>query len=189
MPRPLPIRPNANKKIWRETDLERLVRIQKGRCYYCGDMMMESHGAGSLRDPTIDHKQPRSSKGKDDPSNYAAACLGCNQEKGSLDENEYRLLKAMRIFMPWSRQEFSDRVLGSYKVVDVRDDFFAPFRFAKKDLVRDRKKGEPRLIKRRKRRIMISWAALFRSLFFSKKGGRNRPAFSRKKTDGKASSG
>jgi hypothetical protein len=80
-------------------------------------------------------------------------------------------------------------VLGAYKIVDVQDDFFAPFRFAKKDLVRDRKKGEPRLIKRRKRRIMISWAALFRSLFFSKKGGRNRPAFSRKKTDGKTPSG
>ncbi len=195
MPRPLPIKPNSNKKIGKETVLEELVRRQFGKCYYCQMPMMFSHGAGSPRHPTIEHKKPRSSKGTDHYDNLAAACLACNSLKGSLDEAEYRLVVALRSSwgssIPLTAKQFGEWVLD-HKVRPVQDPFFAPYPFAKNDLLRDRKKGEPRLLIRTKPKKSPAWVIFpckpyhkVRKLFFDKKGRWKYPLFSRKKTNAK----
>jgi 5-methylcytosine-specific restriction endonuclease McrA len=57
------------------------------RCYYCG--VKFDDGKHRL---TWDHKIPRSRGGKGKHGNLVPACFTCNQEKGVLTENEYKLV-------------------------------------------------------------------------------------------------
>lgn len=52
------------------------------KCMYCGVPMGEAL-------MTIDHFVPLELGGKNDPSNYIAACKRCNKEKGSIDPKEW----------------------------------------------------------------------------------------------------
>lgn len=56
-------------------DIEKLLRDQKGLCYYCGcDLGNDFH---------IDHKIPIARGGSNWPSNLALACVPCNKSKGA----------------------------------------------------------------------------------------------------------
>ena len=49
-----------------------------GRCFYC------RAGFPNKESMTVDHYVPKSRGGKDERSNYRAACADCNQSKGAL---------------------------------------------------------------------------------------------------------
>lgn len=68
--------------------LRGLVRLQLGRCCYCGCSMGPVREAGAAESPiapTIEHVDPLNNGGRDDERNRAAACAKCNELKGSLD--------------------------------------------------------------------------------------------------------
>ena len=56
-------------------------------CFYCGREL-------SRKKKTRDHKQPRSRNGISAPQNIVAACRPCNQAKGGLTLEEFRLVIA-----------------------------------------------------------------------------------------------
>ena len=58
-------------------------------CFYCGKVL-------NPKKKTRDHKQPRSRNGSSAPQNIVAACKPCNQDKGSLTLQEYRVVVAFR---------------------------------------------------------------------------------------------
>lgn len=63
------------------------LRLAASLCYYCRGPFDENMG----RRRTRDHKMPTSRGGsKSDPANIVAACARCNQEKGNMNEEEYR---------------------------------------------------------------------------------------------------
>jgi 5-methylcytosine-specific restriction endonuclease McrA len=70
-------------------------------CFYCGQPLYRaSRNTDLKRRPllTMDHVIPRSrAKGRGQPDVYTVPCCeGCNNEKGALTLEEYRVLKAFR---------------------------------------------------------------------------------------------
>lgn len=61
-------------------------------CAYCGTGMQLKQGFSNSF--TVDHKEPVTLGGDDEPWNWAGACLECNGKKGSLTEGEFRALVA-----------------------------------------------------------------------------------------------
>jgi len=61
-----------------------LLRAFGNSCTYCG-----WHGEDG--DFVADHAIPRMLGGSDDPANLRVACTGCNAEKGTKTEIEYRI--------------------------------------------------------------------------------------------------
>jgi len=66
-----------------------------GRCVYCG---VETHrlSKGLSRSPalaTLDHVVPRSMGGPLNPANLVLACQACNNQRGVMDAEEFRILK------------------------------------------------------------------------------------------------
>jgi 5-methylcytosine-specific restriction endonuclease McrA len=66
-----------------------------GCCVYCG---VETHrlAKGLSRSPklaTLDHVVPRSMGGPLNPANLVLACQGCNNRRGVMDAEEFRILK------------------------------------------------------------------------------------------------
>lgn len=59
------------------------------RCYYCGCHL-------SRKNNTIDHMRPLSRGGSDHPRNKVRCCRPCNQHKGCLTAEEWRLVLALR---------------------------------------------------------------------------------------------
>lgn len=71
--------------------LLRHVEKQNMRCWYCGiGMRLDSAHSARDRLATIDHVVPQSAAGPDTEENTVAACLECNQLKGSLSETVFR---------------------------------------------------------------------------------------------------
>jgi len=68
----------ARKRRVREWKL----RIQGGRCFYCGSGLKAEHA-------TLDHVEPRSRGGTDRVSNLVASCRLCNRAKGSAGLAEF----------------------------------------------------------------------------------------------------
>ena len=62
----------------------RIYMRDKFRCQYCG----EKKGASEL---TLDHIFPRSRGGENSPVNIVAACIACNNRKGSRTPEEARM--------------------------------------------------------------------------------------------------
>jgi len=65
------------------------------RCVYCG---AQTHrlGKGLSRSPhlaTLDHVLPRSKGGPLNAANLVLACQACNNQRGIMDAEEFRLLK------------------------------------------------------------------------------------------------
>src|SRR5579863_2101593 len=56
-------------------------------CFYCGKEL-------SRKKKTRDHMQPKSRNGSSQPRNIVDACRKCNQLKGSLTLEEFRLVIA-----------------------------------------------------------------------------------------------
>lgn len=70
-------------KSWdKRKRMKELVRVQKGRCYYCNRSPHEE-------DRTIDHRIPLSKGGTDTRKNLVMACEDCNSHKGSMSEREF----------------------------------------------------------------------------------------------------
>ncbi len=70
--------------------LDDLLRVQKGRCFWCRERMFVSDIEGErLCRPTIDHLVPLVSGGKNKRRNMVAACVRCNQEKGAMAPEAY----------------------------------------------------------------------------------------------------
>ena len=68
---------------WVPSDIDRLYRIQDGKCFYCPTVLNPSNDA-------VEHKIPLSRGGKNIFSNIAIACKKCNGKKSSLTEKEFR---------------------------------------------------------------------------------------------------
>ena len=67
-----------------------------GRCVYCGNPARRP-GRGVKRAPdlaTLDHVVPRSTGGPLACDNLVLACSACNNERGTMDAEAFRALKA-----------------------------------------------------------------------------------------------
>ena len=67
-----------------------------GRCVYCGKPARRP-GRGVKRAPdlaTLDHVRPRSTGGLLSRDNLVLACSACNNERGTMDAEAFRILKA-----------------------------------------------------------------------------------------------
>jgi 5-methylcytosine-specific restriction endonuclease McrA len=68
----------------------------EGRCVYCG-IPARRPGRGVKRAPdlaTLDHVVPRSFGGPLNRDNIVLACSACNNERGTMDAQGFRALKA-----------------------------------------------------------------------------------------------
>ncbi|EIM29333.1 HNH endonuclease [Microvirga lotononidis] len=68
----------------------------QGRCVYCG-IPARRPGRGVKRAPdlaTLDHVTPKSAGGPLDRDNIVLACAACNNERGTMDAQAFRDLKA-----------------------------------------------------------------------------------------------
>ena len=65
----------------------RLSEAQNWKCCWCGvQCVPESNQSNSA---TIEHIQPRSLGGADDPENYAMSCSRCNNKRGTLSVEDF----------------------------------------------------------------------------------------------------
>lgn len=71
-----------------------VLRRTDSRCWYCGEMLNQT-GAQSFE---IDHIQPISKGGDNDPSNLVASCRMCNGEKGDMTLKEFRVSRGNDLF-------------------------------------------------------------------------------------------
>jgi 5-methylcytosine-specific restriction endonuclease McrA len=70
----------------------------EGRCVYCG-IPARRPGRGVKRAPdlaTLDHVVPKSFGGPLNCDNIVLACSACNNERGTMDAQAFRALKAVR---------------------------------------------------------------------------------------------
>ena len=61
----------------------RLAEAQNWKCCFCGCYMTEKHG--HKNSVTVEHVTAKSQGGTDDPSNLAASCHRCNNNRGTTD--------------------------------------------------------------------------------------------------------
>jgi len=66
-----------------------LSTIHTRHCFYCGKAL-------SRRRATKDHVIPRSKGGNDSKQNVVSACHACNQDKGCLTVQEFKMVMALR---------------------------------------------------------------------------------------------
>lgn len=74
----------------------------QGCCVYCG-IPAKRPGRGVKRAPdlaTLDHVTPKSAGGPLNRDNIVLACAACNNERGTMDAQAFRDLKARRKNLP-----------------------------------------------------------------------------------------
>ena len=69
----------------------RLAEAQNWKCCFCGCYM--DHIPGKKTSVTVEHVLPKSKGGTDDPSNLAASCHTCNNNRGNLDAGVFERSK------------------------------------------------------------------------------------------------
>jgi 5-methylcytosine-specific restriction endonuclease McrA len=77
---------------------EDIYTRDEGRCVYCCKPARRP-GRGVKRAPdlaTLDHVVPRSTGGPLARDNLVLACSACNNERGTMDAETFRTLKAVR---------------------------------------------------------------------------------------------
>lgn len=88
------------------------MAVTTTHCFYCG--VLTTNGVKGGKHPetmkTRDHLFPRARGGTLCDSNKVMACNKCNQDKGCLSVDEFRVIVAMR------RGEFSPEFLSMLKV-------------------------------------------------------------------------
>jgi hypothetical protein len=67
-----------------------------GGCFYCGTPIGHAKKKDQLGQTTKDHLTPRCRNGSNLPWNIVKACKSCNQLKGCLNLEEFRLVIAYR---------------------------------------------------------------------------------------------
>jgi len=90
----------------------KLFKYQKGLCCYCERKMIifpKEHGQltavqklkidPKMLECTIEHLVRRAEKGKNHESNYAAACLHCNSNRGNIPWNVYKQIRMDQVKM------------------------------------------------------------------------------------------
>lgn len=70
----------AGRRV-RQSDVRRLLKSQKGLCYYCRARMGDAY--------TMDHVVPVSRGGSNSPENLVLACRSCNSRKGTRLPHEW----------------------------------------------------------------------------------------------------
>lgn len=100
---------NIQRKLMRTCgNRKRWLMRQPQVCHYCGiSLLPSSRGSWTrkLVPPTVDHAQPVSRGGADEPHNWRACCQHCNKDKGALTEQEYFELRATRIARKSQQQQ------------------------------------------------------------------------------------
>jgi 5-methylcytosine-specific restriction endonuclease McrA len=74
-----------------------------GKCRYCGKRLsIKNHGQPGQRGAwEIDHSRSRANGGSDHLNNLVAACVDCNQEKGSRNGKSFKAaLRAQGVTVP-----------------------------------------------------------------------------------------
>lgn len=71
-----------------------VIRRTEGRCWYCGDVL----NLGGKQSFEIDHVQPVSKGGTNEPDNLVASCRSCNGEKGDMTLKEFRAHRGNDLF-------------------------------------------------------------------------------------------
>lgn len=75
---------DVSKKEFKKV-CEMQIEMKIAYCYLCGKPILK------VKDYNIDHVHPKSRGGLDAPSNWRPVHRLCNQKKGSLTYEEYRL--------------------------------------------------------------------------------------------------
>jgi len=75
---------------------EEIYARDAGCCVYCGrPARRPGHGVKRAPDlATLDHVVPRSTGGPLNRDNLVLACSACNNERGTMDAEAFRMLKA-----------------------------------------------------------------------------------------------
>lgn len=78
--------------MFTEEKLKAIFQKTDGRCRYCGKQLAYSnHGARGRRGAwEVDHSRSRANGGSDHGNNLFAACIACNEDKGSVNGASYR---------------------------------------------------------------------------------------------------
>ena len=76
-----------------------VIEASGSRCYYCGKVL-----PGPGPDAQVDHKEPASRGGSDEPSNLRGACGSCNASKAGMPLSQYREY-IVRRSVPWQAVE------------------------------------------------------------------------------------
>lgn len=72
-----------------------MVRRALGKsCPYCCCVMGRNGSWNAPNAPSVDHRVPKSRGGWDTPENWLVCCRQCNEDKGSLTEEEYIAVRA-----------------------------------------------------------------------------------------------
>lgn len=72
--------------------LLRLCKRQGWKCHYCGRQMRWAAGDDAGTMATFDHIIPRSRGGDRSAANGVAACMRCNQARGTLNYERFKYL-------------------------------------------------------------------------------------------------
>lgn len=73
----------------RKAKKNRRYSLENGHCEYCG-CQFETKTERSRHHETKDHKTPKARGGSNHPSNIARCCWQCNNDKGVMNEAEFR---------------------------------------------------------------------------------------------------
>lgn len=71
----------------------KLYNKYKGRCYYCGNKLINKDGVIMV---SLDHVIPKSRGGKNNITNYLPSCASCNSSKATKTLDEFRFYSAIK---------------------------------------------------------------------------------------------
>ena len=78
----------SSKRKWKALYREQ-IRMQTCYCYLCGKLIEKE------KDFNLDHCQPLSRNGLNDPTNWRPVHKKCNQDKGALTYEEWQLYQEL----------------------------------------------------------------------------------------------
>lgn len=82
------ITPETSKKRWKTLYREQ-IRMGTCYCYLCGKPIVKE------KDFNLDHRQPISRGGRNDPTNWMPTHKRCNSDKGALTYEEWQLYQEL----------------------------------------------------------------------------------------------
>lgn len=98
--------------------------FKKGKsvyCEYCGTEVLRNVAPKNPRRATVDHKIPICRGGKNNRSNYAIACYGCNSAKGPLAVCEFLLLRHSNKLLKQAVCDIQAIMVGRHEYVGLSE--------------------------------------------------------------------